>query len=73
LNSGRRPGHRPTDVVIVNKETGEQLPCELAYQGIDDRGMHVWEIGTPFDPVTEMITVGTFPPRTTLSFPMFGN
>ena len=67
---GRRAGDRPVDVCIVNRVTGAKLPCELSYAGIDDEGLHEWQVGTPFDPETEKLTIGVLPPRTTLSWPM---
>jgi hypothetical protein len=65
-----RPGDRPEGVFIVNKATGEKLPCELSYVGIDEKGMHEWQISTAFDPKFERVSIAVFPPLTSLSFPM---
>lgn len=64
---GTQAGHRPVGVEIVNEVTGERLPCELAYEGID-HGLHVWSVSTPIYPDTEKVTVAVFPPKTTLTF-----
>lgn len=69
MSRGRKAGDRPVDVRLVNRTTGESIPCELAYKGINDEGQHVWAIMARFDPAHEKITVGVFPPRTTLTFP----
>jgi hypothetical protein len=67
---GTGAGDRPVDVCIVNQVTGQKLPCELRYVGINSEGCHEWQIDTTFDPRTERVTIGVLPPRTTLSFPM---
>jgi hypothetical protein len=38
-------GERPTNVRVV-KSDGTVIPCELAYQGINDQGCHEWSIAT---------------------------
>lgn len=63
-----RPGDRPSDVFIVNRTTGEKLPCELAYLGVSDEGMHEWGISAEMDLATEKLTIGVFPPRTSIRF-----
>jgi hypothetical protein len=69
---GRKAGDRPVDVAIVNQETGARLPCELSYQGLDEDGLHTWRIDSLFNPDTDKLTIGVFPPKTTLAFDMRG-
>lgn len=65
---GDRAGDRPVDVFIVDRVTGRKLPCELSYAGIDDEGLHEWQVGTPFDSRTEEVMIGVLPPLSTLTF-----
>lgn len=67
---GHRAGDRPVGVFIVNQATGRRMPCELAYAGIDDEGLHEWQVGALFDSKTERLHVDLLPPKTTLSFPV---
>lgn len=64
--AGRTP-RRPVDVVIHHHD-GTTTPCELAYRGVDDTGMHDWQALTPMGP-GERLTVGVLPGRTSISFP----
>lgn len=67
---GMNPGDRPQDVALVNIVTGDRLPCELSYQGIDSDGLHEWRVDTPFNPSVESLQIGVFPPRTSVVMPM---
>ena len=62
----RGRARRPVDVFIVNRVTGEKLPCELSYRGVNDDGLHEWAVATPFDSATEKLTIGMLPARTTV-------
>ncbi|KLI05774.1 hypothetical protein [Mycolicibacterium senegalense] len=64
-------GERPENVRIVDKETGEATPCELAYVGVDENGVGVWEVSehNPFDPARHMVRVGRLPGKTAIMFP----
>lgn len=65
---GVKPGDRPVGVAIVNRATGVELPCELAYEGVDAQGQHVWRAASDFDPNTEKVTIKLLPARTTIVF-----
>lgn len=63
-------GERPTDVVIVDRATGAETPCELVYEGIDENGIGVWGVSehNVFDPNRHFIKVGRMPGRTGIAF-----
>lgn len=65
---------RPTDVRIVNRDSGESIPCELAYRGVNADGLHEWAVceSNRFDPDRDQISVGILPGRTAISFPVEG-
>jgi len=64
-------GDRPTNVVIVDKHTAAETPCELTWAGIDDHGNGLWLVSesTVFDPARHVIRVGMLPGRTSIAFP----
>ena len=56
----------PRNVRLVDG-AGGQHPVELAYQGLDHRGMHVW-VATAITPLVSVagLEVEIMPPRTTV-------
>lgn len=71
--SGQQPADavRPVDVVIVDRFTGAEIPCELAYEGVDDDGITVWLVSKAnvFDPRRHLLKIGMMPARTAIGFP----
>lgn len=63
---------RPTNVRIV-KPDGREIPCELAYVGIED-GCHQWAVTAEFNPEDgDRIMVAKWPGRTGILFPTRGS
>lgn len=66
---------RPRDVFITRGDTGERIPCELAYSGLgepdddlDGDQMHMWAVLTPCRPGQDTISIGYMPSHSSISF-----
>ena len=66
---GLPAGARPEGVVIHHPD-GSATPCELADAGIDDNGLHVWEVATPIRLGVDRVSVGRLPAHTVVRIPL---
>jgi hypothetical protein len=58
---------KPTGVRL-HRADGTVLNCELADKGVDDKGMHNWEIANAVYRPGDNITIEMLPPRTGIGF-----
>jgi hypothetical protein len=62
-------GERPQGVEVVHAD-GSSVPCELAYLGADDEGIHQWEIATKVNfRDGDILRVDVMPARTSINIP----
>ena len=62
---------RPRDVFITKGDTGERIPCELAYNGLgdtEDGEMHMWAVLTECRPGRDTISIGYMPSYSSICF-----
>jgi len=48
---------------------GSTLPLELSYAGLDEDGIHVWQVATPI-PLGAVVQVDVLPPNCAVAFPV---
>ena len=66
---GLPAGARPEGVVIHHPD-GSATPCELADAGLDDNGLHVWEVATPIRLGVDRVSVGRLTAHTVVRIPL---
>lgn len=57
---------RPEGARLVHPD-GTVTPLELAYDGLDEDGQHVWSATTAFTPGRDRVEVDRLPGKTSLS------
>lgn len=57
--------------VAIRRVSGEVVPVEVAFAGLDHQGLPVWRVDTPVDMAAgDTITVKMLPARTGIAWPV---